>query len=419
MLSAIEPNRTVHRIADALSAFMGGMNQCRCVVATRFFRAPATLSWPRFRILRLSPQRQRRLIVGADLVPTLRMHLLSALPTSSSDIRAMSSNPLFLGLLCEHMKETRAFPQHSHTVFESYCARRFSQDRDRVIRRFQLTPADLMETAETVAFVMIASPAIGLSPTRAQLSTALTEQAVPEPPDLFRRLDALEYLKLARSEAESVYGAERPFTFSHRRFQEYFATLFVLRDIRRVPAKTLLTDGRWRETAVVTLQTQPRETIEALVHTALDCLRLQLSRVVHSGTGPANSYVTGLHILGILQDGFAGRAHELPPGLRVLANDLITAIAGRGTLTDEKRAVEHAGIIPSDALEERIHQRSPPAANGYRKPLFNSWPGWSIRQIASSSVSHCFSAACPVPAACLAKEMSLKHSLEEWLTIAI
>src|SRR5205823_2039455 len=58
------------------------------------------------------------------------------------------------------------------------------------------------------------------------------------------------------------------FTFAHRRFQEYFATCVVLRDPSRVTAKQLLSDGRWRETAVVMCQTQPISVLMPLIKQA-------------------------------------------------------------------------------------------------------------------------------------------------------
>ena len=353
VLSAIEPNKTVQRIAEALNDFMGGMNRCRCIIATRSFRAPATLSWPHFRILRLSERRQRQLIRGASLPISLRKQVIATLPTASSDVLAMSSNPMFLGLLCEYVKSKGEFPQHSHSVFESYFSRRFSRDTERVMKRFGLTPTQLMETAERVAFAMTASSSIGLSPTRDQLSQALESQGLAQPADYIEHLDALEYLKLARSETESAHGGSRPFTFAHRRFQEYFATLYVTRDVNRVPAEVMLSDGRWRESAVVILQTLPPATVEGLVTAAIERLR----RGLNDSDRPTASFAAELHILGIFQDGFSGRANELPAQLRLLAGEVVEAVMSRNRLMDEKRAVEYAGVAPTD-LQERLVQQS-------------------------------------------------------------
>ena len=43
------------------------MNECRGIVASRYFRGPGGLGWPRFRILALSDEYRRKLIHQADL----------------------------------------------------------------------------------------------------------------------------------------------------------------------------------------------------------------------------------------------------------------------------------------------------------------------------------------------------------------
>ena len=353
VLSAVEPGDVVARFAEAISDFLSGMNRCKGVVATRFFRGPKTLSWPRFRILRLSHKRQRQLMRRADLARPLQETLYSSIHTASSDIRAMASNPMFLGLLCEHMRASGAFPQHSHSVFDSYFQRRLSRDQHRVEQRFGLNPQQLTETAETVAFVMTASRAIGLSPTREDLTAAMLVLGFALETDFSRRLDALEYLKLARSESDAAYGGGKSFTFAHRRFQEYFATLRVLRDASAVPIEKLLFDGRWRETAVVLLQTQPAHVTEGLLRSAQSALDSNFPATdVESNAdlewGPK------LHILGILQDGFSGRSECLPAALRRRSAQIIFHAVEHGSLSDRKRAIEHAGIIPGDALENLI-----------------------------------------------------------------
>jgi hypothetical protein len=91
--------------------------------------------------------------------------------------------------------------------------------------------------------------------------------------DIGRYMNALEYLKLARSEQQAVPGSPEYFTFSHRRFQEYFATCIVLSDLTRISPRLLLTDGRWRETAVVNLQTQPAEEFAPILAEASELLQ--------------------------------------------------------------------------------------------------------------------------------------------------
>jgi hypothetical protein len=45
----------------------------------------------------------------------------------------MTKNPMFLGLLCQHMQLGYPFPDNSHSVFEKYIEARLDRDKDRLI----------------------------------------------------------------------------------------------------------------------------------------------------------------------------------------------------------------------------------------------------------------------------------------------
>jgi hypothetical protein len=255
ILSSVDADASVRLYAEAIADFLRGMNQCRGIVASRQFRGPRQLGWPRFRIVPLTEQRRLDLIDRAAMRKDLQQEFLLRLATAPDDIRSMVSNPMYLSLLVEYVRSGNTFPSNAHAVYERYVESRLTRDADRVRRKYRLEPERLREMAERVAFCISADSRLGLTPLRDHLRASLRrfDWAVPE--DFDSRLDALEYIKLARSEAMNL-GEPSPFTFSHRRFQEYFATCVVLREPERVSPTQLLTDGRWREAAVVICQTR-------------------------------------------------------------------------------------------------------------------------------------------------------------------
>jgi hypothetical protein len=100
---------------------------------------------------------------------------------------------------------------------------------------------------------MTADQGLGLNPGRDHLQKALRRVGFDLGSRFETILDALEYIKLARGGAEA-WKQEKTFTFAHRRFQEYFATCVVLANPDKVTPNQLLTDARWRETAVTMCQ---------------------------------------------------------------------------------------------------------------------------------------------------------------------
>jgi hypothetical protein len=369
VLSSTEADVTIRSYSDAISDFLHGMNQCRGIVASRQFRGPGQSGWPRFRILPLAEVRRTELVRKADLKPDLQSTIVGQLGTTSDEIRGMSSNPMFLGLLCEHMRAGNPFPQNAHSMFEAYVGTRLIRDQGRLKRRFSLEPAQIRATAESIAFCMAADPGLGLSPNRDSIASAMSRLGIQLHIDLNTHLDALEYIKLARSETATAAGDSKPFTFAHRRFQEYFATCVVLREPDRVGPRQLLTDARWRETAVTLLQTQPAEVLFPLMDEAQQLLKEMMRgmtdliaepleyTLVHASDSkddkkekplpmPFPWPLGALHLLGLLQDGLGPRSKELPEDMRMCAGQLILTASVTGTLSDRKWGLEIAGIVP-------------------------------------------------------------------------
>jgi len=113
VLGSTESDQLVQKYAQAIDQFLQGMTNCRGIVASRLFRGPNTIRWTKFRILELSEDRQRELIYKADLPSTAQRELIASLANAADDIRVMARNPIFLGLICDHVESGRPFPPNA------------------------------------------------------------------------------------------------------------------------------------------------------------------------------------------------------------------------------------------------------------------------------------------------------------------
>ncbi|MEL6555770.1 MAG: NACHT domain-containing protein [Cyanobacteria bacterium J06621_11] len=368
VLSSINADEATKKYAEAISGFLGGFNQCRGIIASRQFRGPKYLGWARFRILPLE-DRRLTLIRKAELPPKTEKSLIGQLKKAPSELQDMTKNPMFLGILCENIRDGSPFPENTHDIFEIYLNKRLTRDKERLQKRFGLDPAKVRLAAEKIAFCMLTDRDLGLSPTREAIRQSMLRLKFSL--DSFdQSLNALEYIKLARSESESNVGEPRLFTFSHRRFQEYFATCVVLEDLNRISPSKLLQDGRWRETAVVIFQTQPPDVFAPLLEEAEQLLLHMTenfpglidepikyiqetdkkSRYNYPPTPQPACSLPLLHLLDLLQDGFWGRKKALPISLKLRASAFLLPVSLRGTLSDRVWSLGVAGVTPQPVL---------------------------------------------------------------------
>jgi hypothetical protein len=373
VLGATEGDETVKRYGEAIAEFLhSGFNTSRGVVASRQFRGPDfDRGWTTFRIAPLSEGRMADLVNKANMDSDAEGMMKAGLGTASASIKELADNPMFLGLLCDYVGEKREFPARPYVVYEQYMSKRFSRDSSLVLERYGLSTERLREIAEEAAFCIAAEDGLGLSPERSALKAALHSQGFSEGQDVDTALDALEFIKLARSEGEPEPGRSPGFTFAHRRFQEYFATSVALREPNRVNAHQLLTDGHWRETAVTICQTRLPDELRDLLDEAEALLGQATEQVGDDLDGASvldelrfGSKVSGsfnwppgaLHLLGLLDAGFASRDPKLLDSLRAKAGKLLVAACLRGLDHDRKWALEVAGTAPEPVLVWMIRE---------------------------------------------------------------
>ena len=274
------------------------------------------------------------------------------------------------------MRRGNNFPSTPYEVFSQYVEHCLDRDAERVRSRRGMSTDELRAWAERIAFAMTSDPALGLSPLREDLRSALRhEYQRLSLARLGSALDALEYIKLGRSDGSAEIGNVRQFTFSHRRFQEYFTTRVVIKDPARVSTHQLLTDARWRETAVVLLQTGNATDSQTIAISAEATTLLEEAnrrygqRLTYEGeqgehltdvstpsyTLEGIQWPAGcLHILGILQAGFGSRADVIPEYTRQLSAKVLDFAFQHGNLLDRKFAIEVGGITPQNVLLEFI-----------------------------------------------------------------
>lgn len=348
VLSAPDARAIIPTYARAIADFLT-FTSCRGVVASRDFSSPDTARFTRCRILRLSRKQQLTLIRRADLEQRVDRVMREGLLRASQDIATFAGNPMFLGLLCEHMRTAAEFPTNSHTVFEEYLAHRLRRDAERIRSRFGVEVGFVRAGAEEIAYTMTSTARMGLEPARAAVMAAVQCFDRLSPTALSKILDVLEYTKLGRG-GTNIDG-EVTFSFIHRRFQEYFATCMVIADRSRVGVTELLDVDLWRETAVTLLQVQDEDAIGPLLTEATTRLRGYVAEL----TAGRFHWPDGCrHVLGILGTGLESRPETVATEVRGLVNKILEMAWDHGHRLDRRRALQYVALADQQVAERLL-----------------------------------------------------------------
>lgn len=247
VLNAEDASETIDAYAQAILDFSTTVSNCRTILATRHFRRPKQSALPKYRVRDLSDRQHDELIRRALLTPEAEGRLYDGISAAAGGIRRLIENPMYLGLLIEYVRQGERVPTTAHELFARFIDTRLDSDAARLHDTYGTNPASLRLFAEGVAFTIASDSRLALSSRRRDLLAALGWADISQ---AHLSLDALEHLRLARGDTGThPERDDRRFTFSHRRFQEYFATSYVQKAPDSVCDRQLLEDPRWRETA--------------------------------------------------------------------------------------------------------------------------------------------------------------------------
>ena len=367
VLSATDLDETVKAYSKALNDYLHSMNACRAIVASRYFHSPTGQPWPTFRILPLSRRRQRKLVTRASLPRQTEGVIRTGLAEAGREIADFSANPLFLALLCDFVRDSGSFPSATYLVFEHYVTRRLTREagRRKNVSRSRRTTCARSRNASPLGLTI--SETLGLEPRQADLVAAVVDGDLIEDPELASLvLDALEYIKLGRSEG-SHPARTRTFTFAHRRFQEFFATRHVLTSPEVVSPMELLhkTESGVKPPSRC-CRRKGRRRVRACSTPLRSCSTTpggrsgsRRARMINRHGGPPVAWLGRASrgrsgpgsFVSLLQAGFRGHEEQLPEPLRVLADEILVAAFFGGGRLDQKWALDVAGAGSSHVTD--------------------------------------------------------------------
>lgn len=360
ILHAEKGSPVTKKYSEAIRMFLEGMGECRGILASREFKGPESLPWKKFRILRLSYDKQRDLISNAFLSPEQEKIALHHIAANQSTV---ASTPLFLTLLCRYVKDFDCAPVNDYELLSLQIDRLARRDPYYLKRLYDLTPEELLDGAQRIARLFAEEPSLGLAPTVDQVMALLTSSEIPGA-DVQRFVAAMVDSKIARADVPNAIPGDRRFAFSHRRYQEALFVRHLVENPGYLSGHELMTDPRWREYAVTLLETQPVEALGEMFEVAEGILKAAASsQVLTDAVEPLAGHCGYFNwdeeaslVLNLLQEGLVRRVGLIPSSLSEQVYGFLGMRWEDGDTFDRVCVMRVASLLPQHILEKFLEE---------------------------------------------------------------
>lgn len=352
--------KAVASYGKAIQQFMDGFGGCRGVLASREYKSPGAIPWPRLKILPLNEDRQEELVGRTFLSKEQKNIALRAVSLSPS---ATFRNPLFLTLLCRYVRENSAPPANEHELLYVHVKSLANRDGDYVAQRWGLGANNLLDGASKLAMLYAVTPDLGLAPTVDEIEGALNGESLVQGASVSSVIEALTYVKIGRTDVPSSDKSHRRFAFSHRRYQECLFAMLLSRQEDTLAPENLIGDARWREYTVALLQVAPIDVIRKLVGVARKMLEAKASKFPLKSRkyyGEEIRYGTWddpelEHILAV----FLEAKRYAPEGpwemLVEPVEKILSSVWSKGDMYDKWKVMRFCGLGRPASMNKRIH----------------------------------------------------------------
>jgi hypothetical protein len=335
---------------------LGGHN-ARAILASRLFRKPNVLHHRRS-VLEIRPFSDDRIVQAIDRAATDPSTLKRIILVERRDLGSIARNPFLLNLIISHYNTKRHAPSSQADMFDTFFETSLSLARSAYGLK-DMPDSDVYSLCENIAGIMFDSPNVGLEISDYEILRQLRIDGLHE---------VLRFLAQARiARIGSVSGA---FSFSHRRFNEYFLVRRILSGRMPIPFDAIQTDSRWRDALVLFAEIASNSDADRLAKHAwhfascLDRLSLAVDRV---------KFLQARHALRFLVDGFRNRPELLRPYHQELARIIFRKLIDDVDYIEKKTAVEAIGLLPIERSQRIILS------------TLRRYPGWISEQAAAAA----------------------------------
>lgn len=335
VLDKDENSWLIKALSDCIVGYaLSGLNS-RAVLSSRLFRKPQLVNKKRT-VYEIRPFSDDRIVRAISQSVNNHVALSRLVFGSRPDLGSIARNPFLLDLLINHFNQTGAAPANQADMFKTYIQSNIDLAR-RTHDLKEVSDPEIYEMCEYIALTMFNSHNIGLE----IVDVDLKEKAQPIVSTVLRFL--------AQARVGRLNPITSVFSYSHRRFHEYFLVRVLSSRKQPIPFDAIQTDSRWRDALVLYAEVAPEADAKIIISHSWEYIgRLKTASISEN----ADEFFEARNSLWFLVEGFRAKSALLYAYHAGLFDIVRTKIENDVDYIEKRVVVEAFALLPLSMSHE-------------------------------------------------------------------
>lgn len=333
VLDEKENSELIHQLSEVIFKFLKGARQeeAQGILASRLFRKP-THEFQAEVTLEIRPFTEQKIISTFEKYGILNQEIIKDLFRDRPELVPLARNPFSAILIAEYVENNQnTLPPNQSEMYADYFNRTLDSCSERLERK-GVSKEDFI--AHTIEIASTMFKHYGLEASVPQLAQDLPEIPVED------CIDILKFARLGRLGA----GDDSLFSFSHRRFTEYFSVQKLIAEDADLDLQAIPTDSQWRDALVLYCEVAPEEKATAIAEFCWN--------TISSIDNPQDKRV--IHSLRFLRDAFASRSNCTASFQNNLAQYINRNISPYGNIISAIIALETTALLKEEDIDNCV-----------------------------------------------------------------
>lgn len=334
VLGENEGSQLIRQLSSVMHDFLkGARKNSQGILASRIFRKP-TEEFKTNVTLEIRPFTEAK--INQTFYKTLGYSesLVKQLFVKRSDLLTAASNPFTASLLANYAKSNKdTLPKNIVELYENYFdgALRAS---DEILKEKKIKIDDVKKICIHMAGIMFSEYGLEIPISALKEHIPIRMQSKVQ-----EVVDILTFARVGRRNQQTGL-----FSFSHRRFCEFFVVQDILNNERQLPLDNIPKDSQWRDALVMYCQVAPLDKAELIANYCWD--------IIKAKNNPRD--LDSVHSMRFLRDAFQLRTQCLNLFKKDFTSYIMNTLNNEKDILTIKLCTECLGLLDSEYAEEGI-----------------------------------------------------------------